>query len=94
MLYAIPFLSFLSALLWGHLLMREACREALAGLATLLAGVALWLLWQEGRAVGLDVLVYTFAFWGVSLPALLALALGAALGWADRRAEADPVRAQ
>lgn len=85
MLYAIPFLSFLTALLWGHLLMREGCRVALGGLAGLLVAAALWALWQEGQAVGLDVIFHVLAFWGVLVPALLALGLGAALGWLDRR---------
>ena len=90
MLLAIPFLSFLTALLWGHLLMRAGHCEAVAGLGSLLACAAFWALWCEGRAVGLDVLLYTLAFWGALLPALLALAIGAALGWAGR--EPEPAR--
>lgn len=84
MLLAIPFLSFLTSLLSAYGLMRAGRAGGLAGLCAGLAAMGGWVLWCEGAAVGLDVFLYTFAFWGAVVPALAALVPGAALGWLAR----------
>lgn len=93
MLFAIPFLSFLVGLLAGHTTLRAGRWCGLAGLILLLTVVGVWALRSEGAAVGLDVFLYTFAFWGAVVPAAVALGLGALLGWIALRADADHPRA-
>ncbi|MGP6086590.1 hypothetical protein [Antarctobacter jejuensis] len=92
MLLAIPFSSFLIGLILGHATMRRAGPEAALSLMLLLSGGALYLLWRESFTVGLDVFVYTLAFWGAALPAVIASGMGALLGWAE--GDRVPLRAE
>jgi hypothetical protein len=85
MLLAVPFTAFFAALILGHVLIERERRDWLVGLAVGMAGLGLWALWREGMAPGIDGLLYTLLLWGAVLPGLLALGLGAFVGWLDRR---------
>lgn len=85
MLLTIPFAAFLLALIAGHGLMRRGQRGALGAVAGALAALGLGALWREGSAPGIDGLFYTLLIWGAVLPGLAALAMGAFIGWLDRR---------
>ncbi len=92
MLLAIPFSSFLIGLILGHAALRRAGPEAAFGLFLMFTFGALYLLWRETFTVGIDVFVYTLAFWGVAVPAALATGIGALLGWAE--GAGTPARAE
>lgn len=83
MLLVIPFSSFLIGLILGHAVLRRAGPDAACGLLLILTGGALFVLWREAMTTGIDVFVYTLAFWGAALPATLATGIGALLGWVD-----------
>lgn len=85
MLLAVPFAAFFLALVAGHQAMSRGRHDVATGLAAVLASLGLWAFWREAITPGLDVVLYTLLIWGAVLPGLLALGLGALLGWADLR---------
>ncbi|KUF09157.1 hypothetical protein [Pseudoponticoccus marisrubri] len=85
MLLIVPFAAIFLSALTGFAALRAGRPERALGLAGLLVALAGWALWQESAAAGLEVLVHTLFLWGAVVPGLVALAIGAALGWAGTR---------
>lgn len=85
MIYVMPLLSFVIALIVAVVCQRRGPRWLPAALAAVLAAVMVWAIWKGRQLSGWDAIGHGIVALLMAAPAILGLGAGSAVGWWRRR---------